>query len=118
MDERDRPVLEELRDYTRRAKTWSQEAGARWTDDEKTVAAVSHAIAQIGEITRRLSTATKAAHADVPWAAIAGMRNRIVHDYGHLDRDVLAETVRRDIPELLRHLNVILRRSADRGVGR
>lgn len=78
-----------------------------WTDDAKTVAAVAQMVGQIGEAARRVSVATKAAHADVPWAAMAGMRNRIYHDYGGLDVAVLKETVRRDLPALLRRLDAI-----------
>ena len=64
-------------------------------------------VAQVGELSRRLSTETKAAHPDVPWAAISGMRNRI-YDYGALDVSVLAETVRKDLPGLARQLEAIV----------
>ena len=50
----------------------------------------------------------QAAHPDVPWAAISGMRNRIYHDYGALDVSVLAETVRKDLPGLARQLEAIV----------
>ena len=33
-----------------------------------------------------------------------GLRNRIVHEYGKVDLSVVYETVRDDIPELLRNL--------------
>lgn len=108
MDERDRQSLDEIRRYARQAIAWAGEGGPRWTEDEKTVAAVAHMVGQIGEASRRLSTATKARHAHLPWAAMAGMRNRIYHDYGRLDVAVLAETVRRDLPALVRALDAIL----------
>jgi uncharacterized protein with HEPN domain len=97
-----------MRRCARQARSWAREGGARWTADEKTVAAVAHAVGQIGELVRRVSTATRAAHPGIQWAPIAGMRDRIFHDYGHLDRDVLDETVRRDLPELDRQLAAIL----------
>lgn len=97
-----------MRRHARQARAWAREAGARWTEDEKTVAAVAHVVGQIGEAARRVSTATRAAHPDIAWAAITGMRDRIFHDYGHLDRDVLAETVRRDLPALDRQVGAIL----------
>ncbi len=113
MDERDRQGLADMRGYARHAIAWAREAGAHWTDDAKTVAAVAHAIGQIGEAARRISLATKATHADVPWTAMAGMRNRIYHDYGRTDPAVLRETVRRELPALRKRLDAILgRRSA------
>lgn len=35
------------------------------------------------------------------WIAIYGLRNRIVHDYGNVDLNVVFETLKHDIPELL-----------------
>ena len=41
--------------------------------------------------------------------AMAAMRKRICYDHGRLDLAVLQETVRRDLPVLLRRLNAISR---------
>ena len=38
---------------------------------------------------------------NVPWNAIYGLRNRIVHDYGNVDLNVVFETLKHDVPELL-----------------
>ena len=40
-------------------------------------------------------------HGEIPWAAMFGLRNRIVHDYGNVDLKVVFETLKYDIPELL-----------------
>lgn len=98
-----------MRRSARQAIAWAREGGRAWTDDAKTVAAVAHTLAQVGEAVRRVSNATKARHADVPWSAIAGMRNRIYHDYGALDTRVLAATVARDLPPLAKALDAMLR---------
>lgn len=37
----------------------------------------------------------------IPWRAMKGMRNRIVHEYGSEDLSVVYDTVMRDIPDLL-----------------
>ena len=36
-----------------------------------------------------------------PWNAIYGLRNRIVHDYGSVDLNVVFSTLKNDIPDLL-----------------
>ena len=41
-----------------------------------------------------------------------GLRNRIVHEYGKVDLSVVYETVRDDIPELLRNLKGLAWRMA------
>jgi len=109
LDEREREALSLMREHARQAVAWAREAGSSWTDDPKTVAAVAHAVGQVGEAARRISTATRAAYADVAWAAIAGMRNRIYHQYGSLDVAILRETVARDVPALLKRLDTMLR---------
>lgn len=98
-----------MREHVRQAVAWAHEAGSRWTEDPKTVAAVAHAVGQVGEAARRVSTATRAAHPDVAWAAITGMRNRIYHEYGSLDVAILRETVARDLPALVKRLETMLR---------
>lgn len=56
---------------------------------------------QISENAKRLSDEYKAVHGNIPWNALSGLRNRIVHDYGNVDLDVVYETLKNDLPELL-----------------
>jgi uncharacterized protein with HEPN domain len=45
------------------------------------VRSVLYSIAVMGEAAKNISPAFKAAHPDIPWRAIAGTRDRIVHEY-------------------------------------
>ena len=56
---------------------------------------------QISENAKKLSDEYKLHRGNVPWNAIYGLRNRIVHDYGNVDLNVDFETLKPDIPELL-----------------
>ena len=56
---------------------------------------------QISENANRLSDEYKNNHANIPWVAIYGLRNRIVHDYGNVDLDIIFSTLKYDIPDLL-----------------
>ncbi len=56
---------------------------------------------QISENAKRLSDEYKAERSDIPWTAIYGLRNKIVHDYGNVDLDIVYSTMKDDIPELL-----------------
>ncbi len=56
---------------------------------------------QISENTSRLSDDFKSLYADIPWQPIKGLRNRIVHNYGDVDLEVIYDTVTKDIPQLL-----------------
>ena len=56
---------------------------------------------QLSENAKKLSDEYKMKNSNVPWNAIYGLRNRIVHDYGNVDLNVVFETLKNDVPELL-----------------
>ena len=56
---------------------------------------------QISENARKLSDEYKQQCNNIPWNALYGLRNRIVHDYGNVDLRVVFDTLKHDIPELL-----------------
>jgi len=76
--------------------------------DELLLDSIMFRIIQISENYGKLTPQFKADHADVPWLAIKGMRNRIVHDYGEVDLIVVYDTVINGIPKMLERLENIL----------
>ena len=59
---------------------------------------------QISENAKKLSLEYKAENSKIPWDAMAGLRNRIVHYYGNVDLEIVYETLKYDIPELMEQL--------------
>lgn len=68
--------------------------------DEMRVSAVLYQFAIIGEAVKGLSENTKKLKPDVPWKAIAGMRDRLIHAYFGVDLVSVWTTVQTDIPQL------------------
>jgi len=66
--------------------------------------AVMHAILAIGEVASRTSDAGRGRAPAVPWAQIVGMRNRLVHAYFDINRNILWDTVHRSLPMLIAQL--------------
>lgn len=62
---------------------------------------------QISENSGKLTDDFKAYHSNIPWRAIKGLRNRIVHEYGNVDLSIVYDTVKNDIPQLLEELKTI-----------
>lgn len=63
----------------------------------------------IGEAAARVSNDLKAEHPEIRWQAITAMRNRLIHGYFEVDKDVVWETVTRELPRLVPGLEAILR---------
>ena len=63
---------------------------------------------QISENSVKLSAVFRETHDDIPWQAIKGMRNKIVHDYGDVNFDIIYQTISDDIPEIFEKLKSIL----------
>jgi len=81
---------------------------AQFLQDARTQSAVLHAIIVIGEAAAHISDDTQAAHPDIPWFEIRGMRNRLIHDYLGVDIDVVWRTVSLDLPALTTKLEAAL----------
>ncbi|MBI5504109.1 MAG: DUF86 domain-containing protein [Deltaproteobacteria bacterium] len=72
--------------------------------DEKTIDAVVRNLEVIGEAARQMPGEFVISHPEVPWPRIAGLRNRIVHEYFGLDLDIIWEIIETDLPELASRL--------------
>ena len=61
-------------------------------------------IENAGEAAVKLSAASRDQLADVPWPVVIATRNRLVHAYMDLDRDLVWEAATTSMPELARVL--------------
>jgi len=97
-------MLASIRKIERYTSGMNQEV---FRQDEKTVDAVVRNLEILGEATRQMPEDFTARHSDVPWRQIAGLRNRIVHDYFGLDLEMIWQVIRNDLPQFragLEHL--------------
>jgi uncharacterized protein with HEPN domain len=74
--------------------------------------ALTRLVEIVGEAANRVSPETKQRTSELPWPEIVGMRNRLIHGYDVIDLDLLYDTIKTDLPPLLRTLEGIIQEEA------
>jgi uncharacterized protein with HEPN domain len=70
----------------------------------------------IGEAAGKVSAATQAAHPQIPWRDITGMRHRLIHGYGGDVRlDIVWTVVRDHLEPLITNLTRLIPHSPEKG---
>lgn len=109
MNPHDRVRLRHLADALNSAIKFAR--GRRRSDldsDEMLLFALVRAIEIAGEAASRVTAETRAGLPDLPWNSIVGMRNRLIHAYFDIDRDILWTTVTEAVPPLAERLRRVL----------
>ncbi len=76
--------------------------------DRKTQKATLRELQELAESTQRLSPSLKERHGEIPWAAITGFRNILVHDYLGVSPERVWNVVENDLPSLRITVETIL----------
>jgi uncharacterized protein with HEPN domain len=68
--------------------------------DTKTVYAVLRAIEVIDEATKNIPNEIRKKHPEIPWKDMAGMRDKLIHEYFGVNIERVWLTVKDDIPRI------------------
>ena len=67
----------------------------------------------MGEAAGKVSTTFCAAHPEIPWRQMTGLRHRLIHDYGDVRFDIVWRVVRETLPSLIAMLRPLIPPKAD-----
>ena len=101
--------LRDMRHYCREAIRTFDTASADALESETAIHfALRYLVMTVGEAANRVSPEVRAAHPEIPWVDVIGMRNRLAHGYDRIDREILQDTVATYLPKLIGQLNAII----------
>jgi uncharacterized protein with HEPN domain len=63
----------------------------------------------IGEAVRHISKDMRRTYSEIPWQDIAGMRDKLIHDYFGVDLEKIWDTAQQDLPGLKQQVIGILK---------
>ncbi len=103
--------LQDMLDNAKRAGRFT--AGMNFesfSKDDKTVYAVIRAVEIIGEAARNVPDDVRSKYPQIPWRDVAGMRDKLIHQYFGINMEVVWQTLHEDVPMLIEALEEILKR--------
>jgi uncharacterized protein with HEPN domain len=106
-----RPLLEDMLAYAKEAMDLvGARSGQELAADRMRFLAASRAVEIIGEAAMQVPGTVRDALPTIPFRQASDMRNRLIHGYGAVSPDILADTVRGDLPGLVAALENALAR--------
>ncbi len=79
-----------------------------FTQSELHQSAIVRELQIIGEAARQVSDTYKSNHPEIDWHRIAGLRNRLVHEYFRISLEIVWRTVEEDIGVLIERIEKLI----------
>lgn len=70
----------------------------QFSEDSKTIFAVTRALEVMGEATKNIPESIRGKYPTLPWKEMAGMRDKLIHEYFGVKLQVIWETITKDVP--------------------
>ncbi|MFH1504203.1 MAG: DUF86 domain-containing protein [Candidatus Omnitrophota bacterium] len=100
-------AIEKIEEYT---KNLSFE---KFSDNKLVIDAVVRNFEIIGEASKNIPGQIKTLHQNIPWKEMAGMRDKIIHEYFGVDLDIVWKTIETRLPNLRTSLRDIYESTAE-----
>lgn len=100
MKNRDLPYLQHVLDACADIREFVAEGRAEVARSKLVLNAVVRQLLVVGEAVKRISPETRLLAPEVPWKQIAGMRDRLVHDYFDIIAEQVWNAAFNDVPRL------------------
>lgn len=111
MQHRDKIILEKIISEINIAQSMMGDISENdFLQDEKLKRAIGMTAINIGELVKNITPETRSKYSDIPWKAVAGMRDITAHKYATLRMEEVYNTVHTDFPLLKQMITKILKK--------
>ena len=105
----DSDFLQDIQEAANRIATYTDGVTSEaFLNDLKTQDAVIRNLEIIGEATKNLSPELRVKYPTVPWKAMAGIRDRLIHHYFGVNLDVIWQVISVELPSVVVEIEAIL----------
>ena len=77
--------------------------------DKKTVNAVIRSLEVIGEAAKKIPANVRKKYLKVPWKRMAGMRDKLIHEYHGIDLEIVWVVVKEELPPVSAEMEEVLK---------
>jgi uncharacterized protein with HEPN domain len=105
----DSESIRDIREAVRRIDIYLE--GLKYDEfiqDIKSQDAVVRNLEIIGEAAKNISNGLKKKHPDVPWKELAGLRDRLIHQYFGINFDIVFQIAKEELPPINQKIEKIV----------
>ncbi|MEK6984136.1 MAG: DUF86 domain-containing protein [Nanoarchaeota archaeon] len=104
----DTELISDIKEAIGRIKAYLKKTSYKYfLQDIKTQDAVVRNIEIIGEAAKNISDNLKKEYGNIPWKKLAGIRDRLIHNYFGVNYDIVWIIAKEELPEILSQINKI-----------
>jgi uncharacterized protein with HEPN domain len=104
----DRVYLQHIRDALDDIATYASAGREAFFAERMRQDATIRKLQVIGQAVKNLSDTSKSQHPDIPWKQVAGLRDKVIHDYFGIDLEIVWAVVEKDLPALRHAIDGLL----------
>jgi len=105
----DKIYIEHILEAIQKIETYKKELDFdAFTKNDMAFDAIIRELEIVGEASSNISKQFQEDHSDIPWRKVIGIRNMLIHEYFGVNKQIVWDTCKNDLPELKKIIKTLL----------